>query len=352
MAKRVRATARRPTYGAATRLARLLLGLQGRAHGWSFAAVQEELGISERTLLRYLAIGRRELVDADGQPVIESVKRGAQRFLRLSQATQLGESTVYQVLFFYFAQSVFQFLDGTVIRDGVDDLWERFLRSVPGAQRARLSDFRRKFFAVPHAMKDYSAADATLDTIVWCLVYERRMRIDYGGLLGAGKTHDFDPYTLLMYRGGLYVLGRSHRGRKIIALAVERMRKVERLPDHFDYPAGYSPEKHTEGIFGLIEGPDTTVELLITNPETHAYLSSRRLHPSQVFRARKRGGWVLSLNVRGTAELRYWILGLGPHVEVLKPASLREEVAAMLRQAAGQYRETSTQRRRGVEGTE
>ncbi len=337
-ATRGRAVGRKPTYGAATRLARLLLGLQGRAHGWSFAAVQEELAISERTLLRYLAIGRRELVDAAGQPVIESFRRGERRFLRLSQATELGESTVYQVLFFYFAQSVFQFLDGTVIRDGVDDLWERFLRSVPGAQRARLSDFRRKFFAVPHAMKDYGPFDATLDTIVWCLVHERRMRIDYGGLLGAGKTHEFDPYTLLMYRGGLYLLGRSHRGGKIIALAVERMRGVERLPSRFDYPSGYSPERHTEGIFGLIEGDDTAVELLITNAETHAYLASRRLHPSQRFRARKQGGWVLSLRVRGTAELRYWILGLGPHVEVLKPASLRAEVRALLADALARYR--------------
>jgi len=337
MAKTARRPARKPTYGAATRLARLLLGLQGRAHGWSFAAVEEALGISERTLLRYLAIGRRELVGADGQPVIESFRRGDQRLLRLSQAAQLGESTVYQVLFFYFALSVFQFLDGTVIRDGVDDLWERFLRSVPGAQRARLGDLRRKFFAVPHAMKDYGAFDAQLDTIVACLVHERRMRIDYGGLLGAGKTHDFEPYTLLMYRGGLYVVGRSHRGRKIIALAVERMRAVEKLPSRFEYPDSYTPERYTEGIFGLIDGPETTVELLIKDAETHAYLASRRLHRSQAFRARPRGDWVLTLTVRGTAELKYWILGLGPHVEVLRPAALRAEIRAMLQRAVRAY---------------
>jgi len=338
MAKRKRGTAaRKPTYGAATRLARLLLGLQGRAHGWSFAAVQEALGISERTLLRYLAISRRELVDAGGQPVIEAFRRGDQRLLRLSEAAQLGESTVYQVLFFYFAQSVFQFLDGTVIRDGVDDLWERFRRSLPGAQRAKLADFRRKFFAVPHAMKDYGACDATLDTIVWCLVHERRLRIDYGGLLGGGKPHDFDPYTLLMYRGGLYLVGRSHRGRKIIALAVERMRAVTKLPERFDYPASYTPEKHTEGIFGLIEGPETSVELRIRDAATHAYLASRRMHRSQAFRARRDGTWVLSMTVRGTAELKYWILGLGPHVEVLKPPALRAEIGAMLRRAAKAY---------------
>jgi proteasome accessory factor B len=337
MAKRTRAVARKPTYGAATRLARLLIGLQGRAHGWSFAAVQEALGISERTLLRYLAVGRRELIDAAGTPVIEAFRRGDQRLLRLSESARLGEFTAYQVLFFYFALSVFQFLDGTVIRDGVDDLWQRFLKSVPGAERARLTDFRRKFYAVPHAMKDYAAFDAQLDTIVACLVNGRRMRVDYGGLLGTGKTHDFEPYTLLMYRGGLYVVGRSHRGRKIIALAVERMRTVAKLPAKFAYPAAYTPERYTEGIFGLIEGPETSVELRIKDAEMHAYLASRRIHPSQSFRSRKDGTWSLNMTVRGTAELKYWILGLGPHVEVLRPTTLRAEIKAMLGRALRAY---------------
>ncbi|MEO8603606.1 MAG: WYL domain-containing protein [bacterium] len=337
MAKVRKSPARKPTYGAATRLARLLIGLQGRAHGWSFTAVQEALGISERTLLRYLSIGRRELIDASGTAVIETFRRGDQRLMRLSEVARLGEFTAYQVLFFYFALSVFQFLDGTVIRDGVDDLWQRFLKSVPGAERARLTDFRRKFYAVPHAMKDYAAFDAQLDTIVACLVNERRMRVDYGGLLGTGKVHDFEPYTLLMYRGGLYVVGRSHRGGKIIALAVERMRAVQRLPTKFAYPASYTPERYTEGIFGLIEGPETRVELRIVDPETHAYLASRRIHPSQIFRKRRDGSWHLSLTVRGTAELKYWILGLGPHVEVLRPASLRAEIKAMLTRARRAY---------------
>lgn len=339
MARRTRrAPARKPTYGAATRLARLLLGLQGRTRGWSFAAIEEALGISERTLMRYLALARRELVGADEQPVLETFRRGDQRFLRLAERAPLGESTVYQVLSFYFALSVFQFLDGTVLRQGVQDLWERFLGSVPAAQRARLAAFRRKFYVVPHALKDYGAFDEALDAIVWALVQERRLRIDYGGLRGAGKTHDFEPYTLLMYRGGLYLLGRSHRGGKVIALAVERMRSVARLPSRFEYPAAYAPEKHTEGIFGLIEGPETLVELLIKDDETHVYLASRRLHPTQALRARRDGTWVLSMTVRGTAELRYWILGLGPHVEVLRPATLRAEVRALLRRAAAAYR--------------
>jgi hypothetical protein len=82
----------------------------------------------------------------------------------------------YEVLFLYFALSVFRFLDGTVIEEGVEGLWERFVRSLPEAEAARLSDFSRKFYAVPHAMKDYREFDEILDTIVQSLVRQNRMR--------------------------------------------------------------------------------------------------------------------------------------------------------------------------------
>ena len=332
------AAARRPTYGAAARLVRLLHGLSSRPRGWSFAAVEAELGISERTLLRYLAACRRELVDGDGRPIIETFRQGSGRMLRLAESGRVEESAAYQVLVLYFALSVFQFLEGTVIKEGVADLWERFLRSVPAAQRGRLTDLQRKFYTVPHAMKDYRAFDAQLDAIVFCLVHNRRMRIDYAAVSGASKVHEFEPYTLVMYRGGLYLLGRSLRRGKVLTLAVERMRHVERLATTFEFPAGYTPEKHSEGIFGIIEGPQTQVELLINDAQTRAYLEARRIHPTQQFRPRRDGSAVLTMTVRGTDELKYWILGFGPHVEVRRPASLRAEVAALLDAAARAYR--------------
>src|SRR5512138_2393170 len=74
---------RLPTYGAAGRLARIVLGLLSRPHGWPLASITDELKISERTLLRYLAVCRNELVDAAGRPMIEVVGQGAARALRL-----------------------------------------------------------------------------------------------------------------------------------------------------------------------------------------------------------------------------------------------------------------------------
>ena len=337
MAARKRAP-RRPTYGAAMRLARIVHGLLERPRGWAFSDIENELRISERTLLRYLASCRRERVDNEGRPVLETVNRGGYRLLRFAERTRLPESGAYDLVFLYFAMSVLRFLDGTVIKDGIEGLWERFCLAFPQRSVVRAVDLPRKLFAVPYAPKDYRDFDDVLDGIVQCLVYQHRMRIDYAGLRGDGKVHEVDPYTLVLYRGGLYLIGHSHRAGKILTFAVERIRRADKLRATFDYPRGYSPEKYTEGTFGLIGGSETRVEIEVMDPETIAYLKSRRIHPTQALRERRDGTSILSLTVRGTAELQNWVLGFGPHLKLLSPRSLREEVSSSLAGGAALYR--------------
>jgi predicted DNA-binding transcriptional regulator YafY len=328
---------RLPTYGAAGRLARIVLGLRSRPHGWPLTAITQELGISERTLLRYLAVCRNELVDATGRPMVEVVGQGSARALRLVEHSPAPDAGVFEAVFFYFTQTVLTFLEGTVLKDGVAGLWERLHRGLPATQRTRLVNLDKKFYAVPFAAKDYRGSDEQLDLTVRCLIDQHRMRVDYQGLLGEGKVHDFDPYTLVHYRGGLYLIGYSYRFRKTIWLAIERIRSVTKLPHRFDYPAGYSPEKYTEGMFGIIAGPETVVELLLLNKETIAFLSSRRLHPTQRFIPRPDGTTLLTMTVRGTAELSSWIMSQSPWVKVMWPAALRNEVACRLREGAQLY---------------
>jgi predicted DNA-binding transcriptional regulator YafY len=90
-------------------------------------------------------------------------------------------------------------------------------------------------------------------------------------------------------------------------------------------------------MFGIIEGPETTVELLLHGKETVAFLSSRRLHPSQQFTTLPDDTTLLTMTVRGTAELSSFILSQAPWVEVLRPAALRDEVAQRLRDGAARH---------------
>src|SRR5690242_5098023 len=96
---------RKPTYGTGTRLARIVVGLMERPYGWSFEAIQNELRIGERTLLRYLAACRREVVDDRGRPLFEVVRRGSRRMLRFAESVPKIDAAPYDLLYFYFALS-------------------------------------------------------------------------------------------------------------------------------------------------------------------------------------------------------------------------------------------------------
>jgi hypothetical protein len=141
------------------------------------------------------------------------------------------------------------------------------------------------------------------------------------------------------------VLGVSRLYRRILYPAVERIRSVEFVLDpaedrvRFTYLKGYRPEKHLGGAFGLLDGPETHVELLLL-ADTEAYLRHRIIHPTQKFPRRRDGKTVLTMKVRGTDELRDWILGFGPWLRVLKPDELRDEVHSLLAEGAALYRQS------------
>ncbi|WP_304820996.1 YafY family protein [Candidatus Binatus sp.] len=336
-------TRRKPTYGAAVRLARIAAELYSRPYGWKFRDIEAALEISSRTLLRYVQALREGMRDSRGVPMIVVVGAGDSRALRLAATIGVPQLSSYDAAFLYFGLSVLRFLEGTVLQEGIDGLWQRVYGKLLPAQQGRLAYLDRKFYTVPYAPKDYSSYNDQLDIILRALLEQITVRIDYTGVGGKNKIHDFNPYTLIEYRGGLYVLGYSKLARKTIYFAVERMLSVEMVlekdgqPARFPYPRTHNPASYTEGAFGIVDGPETKVELLLLNPGTETYMKSRKLHPTQQLVRRRDGKAVITMTVRGTAELENWVMSMAPYVEVLKPRELRRNLAERHLRAAKLY---------------
>lgn len=212
-------------------------------------------------------------------------------------------------------------------------------------QRPRLSDFQRKFYTVPYAVKDYRAHDEVVGIVLRGLVDQRVLRLAYdsswldgGGGDAAAPPHDFEPYTLAMYRGGLYLIGRRRTHARIVFLAVERIRAGTLLDERLPYPRDTRPSGTRRGRPASSAGRRRRVELVIREEEGYALLSPRRLHPTQEFERRPDGTALPRMTVHGTEELRNWILSCGPHVEVRTPRALCAEVARAAAAIAALYR--------------
>lgn len=337
---------RTPNYKSGVRMTRIAVELFDRPLGWSFDSIQRELGINERTLQRYLETFKRGLVDRNGRSLLEAFTRGDKRLLRLARHGQAPDSNAYNAASLFFMLTILRFLDGTILKQGIDDLWERLRDALPLGQRDLLGDVERKFFAVAIAAKDYKAFDDQLDFILRGLLQQRRLEIEYQAVGQHGRiAYSFEPFTLIAYKGGLYLAGRNSKDGRVLYLAIERMGRVgfaqqNGTADRFIMPASWRPERYTEGVFGIVDGPETDVQLLVRNEATETYLRSRSIHPTQKFHRRPDGKAVLTMKVRGTDELRNWILGFGPWLKVLKPRELRDEVHSLLAEGAALYRQS------------
>lgn len=328
------------THATGVRCAQLVDGLYARPGGWSLQAAADHLNVSVRSVERYVHACAEFITDEQGRPRIEIVRHGGRRLVRLTPRAPESDSSVFQVAALRLARALLGFAGGTVLEELLDDACERLESAARPEDRRRLDAVERKFYAIPFVEKHYRHLDDTVDRILRGLIEQRRLRIEYGGTGGASRMHAFDAYTLAVYRGGLYLIGRSDRHEKIIYLAVERIRGVELTGDRFDYPARYSPRRHHRGVFGIVRGEATNVELLLMDPGTAALLRARRLNLGERFQKRSDGTTMLTMRVQGIDELTNWILGFGPHVQVRRPAALRERVAGDLRAAARLYDDT------------
>jgi predicted DNA-binding transcriptional regulator YafY len=198
----------------------------------------------------------------------------------------------------------------------------------------------RKVFDVNEARHLYEGRIEDVNDIVTALLREDRLRVTHEGVSGGRKTFVLEPYTLLVYKKGLYLASRSHHHGEVRTFALDGFREVEWLKgDRVEYPADYRPEQLTEGAFGMIRGEPTSVRILF-DPKVARYVQRRQWHPTQRFRRTPDGGVEMTMDVHGTTEVLSWILGFGDRVSVLGPSTLREAVAAELERARVAYVQT------------
>jgi predicted DNA-binding transcriptional regulator YafY len=207
----------------------------------------------------------------------------------------------------------------------------------PGGQGALAVALEGALEERARGVKDYAGAEATILGLVQGIVERRRLAVEYQAP-GRDQPNRFpyDPYRLLWAQGGLYCLGRVPAYPNLTTLAVDRIRGLAPTEETFEVARDFDPKRHEAEAFGVVwERPMTVV--LRVRPDQAPYVREREWHPTQRFRTLADGRLEMTLRAGGAFEIVRWILGWGDAVEVMRPARLRREVAAILRAAAGRY---------------
>lgn len=328
------APARRPQsemaverYAPAQRLHQLRTML-GSSSGVSVYTIAERFGVSVRTAIRYL-----RALESAGEPLFH-ITSGKQKLWRLHPAARketIALST-QQAVTLFLSRRIFDFLKGTGFEKSLEEIFDK-LEATLRRREYDTKNLERKLFDVNEAPHLYEGRHEDINDIVTALLREQRLLLTRERT----KPFQFEPYTLLVYKKGLYIVGYSHHHQSVRMFALDSIRDAKWLRgEGFEYPKDYQPSQMVEGNFGLIGGERPTRVRLLFDVEAARYLERRLWHPSQAITKTERGV-EMTMEVSGTTELKTWVLGWGDRVEVLEPGSLRDAVAGEHRRSAAKY---------------
>lgn len=135
----------------------------------------------------------------------------------------------------------------------------------------------------------------------------------------------------------LYLIGFDETRGAMRTFKVERIRDLILTPETFARPEETVIEEVLGRAWDIIADQPLVDVVLRFSPEVAARVNEATWHPSQRVSYQPDGSLLWRATVSGSLEIRLWILSWGPDVEVLEPPTLRQEIAATLRQTLARY---------------
>jgi predicted DNA-binding transcriptional regulator YafY len=292
----------------------------------------KEYGVTERTIRRDI-----EALQEAGFPLYDDRAEGRKIWRlvdgykqRLTQSFTLAELSAL-----YFSRNLLSFLGGAPFAQDLESAFTKIQEALPARSLPYLARIQELFTARPEPWKDYSQKLDVISAVIDATLHQRKARIEYFSFASRRrKAYTLHPYRIVYHHGGLYLYARAEEHGEVRTFAVERIERIEVLDEGFDVPSDFNVSEYARGAFGIAGGKPVNVELFF-GAEMAGYIRERIWHESQVMEDQPQGAVVLKMSVAPGWELKAWIKGFLPHVRVVSPPALRQEIEADLEAARG-----------------
>jgi len=323
--------------------------LRGFRRGRRLSEIARQLGASERTIRRDL--GDLRSAGFEIENVAIEGRAGARLVERTYSSIAITRRERYTLL---AIASLFDVLRGTPLWEDVSSLQKKLEQRMSPEERAEHAQLGDRFAYVPDGgTKAYEGKEDILDGLLTGVLSRRVVRFAYRDARGRAGQGFLAPYTMLLYKHGLYVIGCRLRepsdGREIDpatrigVYAVERFVEAEPLRNApFTAPPGFRLTEILNGAFGIHVTTDAVPHRVAIefSAEKAAFVRARVWHPTQTFEELADGRVRLTFTCANLTPVVSWVLEWGPHARAIEPPELVTSIIAELDAA-----------RRGYEGS-
>jgi len=134
-----------------------------------------------------------------------------------------------------------------------------------------------------------------------------------------------------------YLIGYSSYFNALHTFKMERIHRAELTEETFEPPAGFDGPQLLATAWSVMFGHQPVEVRLRFSPQVTRRVKESVWHPTQRIEDCADGGCIFSVRVSMPLEMKPWIRGWGPDVEVLAPEALRQEIAEEAHATARQY---------------
>jgi predicted DNA-binding transcriptional regulator YafY len=209
-----------------------------------------------------------------------------------------------------------------------------------------LAAWPAKIEVVPRSMPllPPAIASGVLESVTEALLRDQRCQVVYKRRGEEARELILNPLGLVFNDPVVYLVASVFDYPDVRLFALHRCLEAGMLNEPARQPANFDLQRYiAEGALGFPEQRGRTLRLKTRfTAAAGAHLYESPLSQEQKLTELADGRLLIEAEVADTPQLRWWLLGFGPRVEILEPKGLREEFAQMATEMSGLYTHSET----------
>ena len=316
--------------------------LLARPEGATLTDIGDTLGIDRRSVYRVIeTLQSLHFPVYDDKSPEEPVKRWrlAQEFVRKLPNMDVPELKLSfaELLSLYLLKGEASLYTGTRLEAEATSAFVKIGALLPASVFRQLDKIKTLFIPQSKFSKDYSEKEEIIDTLADAILTQRICMVGYYSFTDETEKHYLiEPLHFFESNGGMYVFVRVPKHDTIRTLAVERIQKLEKSEESFEYPENFDPEKLLESSFDIIYDDPVSLRLWVSRSQAK-YVRERKFFRDQTLTENEGGSIILDIRTSGRNDVKRWVMSLGAEAMVLEPESLRKEIIEDLNSLISQY---------------
>lgn len=320
------------------RLLRILSILTGQAPR-NAAQFAERLGIDQRTFYRDLKALRELGIVIDFDDTDQGYRVRRESFLQPLHLTA-PEALALTLL----AQGVGGSGNGDEQIAQTGDAaraMEKLRAKLPASVRADLIDMENHVdIRLPATGPDSAAIGDVFHAVRSAIASRRALQCRYDSLnpeTSDGEAFELRPYALSFDQRAWYVVG-HHGGRDDIRrLKLNRFTALHQTDKPYAIPDDFSLDIFRGKAWRMIRGDRLYSVAIRFDAQFAETVADTNWHSTQEVQEADDGSIVFRCEVEGLDEIVWWVLGYGPHAQVLEPTELADRVRGLAQATAKRY---------------